>query len=776
MTFNIINIKSRDRTHNQHHTLNEVDCTFSVQTIQWYASTLGVTAGAVLFATMGLASAILVLLVTTFASYFYLSKIRLIHEHNTLYNKISEQLAVASLLIFMASIVFFNILIALLIFLYCAQWALIFQTYDYRRFYIGMAVSFAGICVGAAESKTGTYLLFFIIYATTACITLGYAYLDQQQSTNDLSWSKSDRLRISGILFMTTAVIYLLIPRFPAGSLMARPASQHFYENRVWEAEAQKNETQNVQDQLDELIKEKHQQTKNKEDLNSRGNSRHWRKSGFSYRGFEQSFDINNPDDKGDRFSNRIIARVRADSPNYLRAQIFDLFDGIRWHSSSDKLAKLLPNKRNFKLSSTHQQNFSNISRYEVIIEEQLGDYIPAAAVPITLEFPSSSIGIDLFGQLRSPDPLKPGTSYAVESEYSVQDGRLFAELDYQALDSYTQLPEKLDQRIINLTNSITQNAYNELETALALEKYLRNQYQYDLDSVFNSQNKTPLATFLFEKKSGHCEYFASALAIMLRTQNIPSRLVTGFSATNRNPLTGYYDVYALDGHAWVEAYVDKRGWVILEPTAYYNGPLPKDEKLSAKQINQYVERLLRQEKALNQGEFSFSTLTYSIWKSFYLVITIILSYMKLFLLTAWPYIGCTALLFAISWFIWYHYQLYWLAYCIKRKVEKYTPKGPKEDIEFYLRAIMDLLRLVGIPHHPGDTIEQYLTRIQKLQTQYDINALAFDFNCIHYNSGDDKNANKLAEKFESLYQEVINYLISNKTFYSTLKNNQAEP
>ena len=72
---------------------------------------------------------------------------------------------------------------------------------------------------------------------------------------------------------------------------------------------------------------------------------------------------------------------------------------------------------------------------------------------------------------------------------------------------------------------------------------------------------------FLFETKTGHCEYFASAMAIMLRLQGVPARLVTGFSATNKNPLTGYFEVRALDAHAWVEAYFPAHGWVTFEPT-----------------------------------------------------------------------------------------------------------------------------------------------------------------------------------------------------------------
>ena len=64
-----------------------------------------------------------------------------------------------------------------------------------------------------------------------------------------------------------------------------------------------------------------------------------------------------------------------------------------------------------------------------------------------------------------------------------------------------------------------------------------------------------PLANFLFERKQGHCEYFASSMAVMLRTLGIPSRVVNGFRTGEFNDLTSQYVVRASNAHSWVEAY-----------------------------------------------------------------------------------------------------------------------------------------------------------------------------------------------------------------------------
>ena len=78
---------------------------------------------------------------------------------------------------------------------------------------------------------------------------------------------------------------------------------------------------------------------------------------------------------------------------------------------------------------------------------------------------------------------------------------------------------------------------------------------------------RDPLANFLFVRKQGHCEYFASSMAVMLRTLGIPSRMVNGFRTGEFNDLTSQYVVRASNAHSWVEAYFPNYGWVAFDPT-----------------------------------------------------------------------------------------------------------------------------------------------------------------------------------------------------------------
>jgi transglutaminase-like putative cysteine protease len=134
-----------------------------------------------------------------------------------------------------------------------------------------------------------------------------------------------------------------------------------------------------------------------------------------------------------------------------------------------------------------------------------------------------------------------------------------------QVTGNYLHLP-LLDPRIPRLAAQIVGSASNNYDKASALEQYLKTHFAYTLE-LPRTAVKDPLANFLFERKQGHCEYFASTMAVMLRTLGIPSRVVNGFRSDEFNDLTGNYVVRAKDAHAWVEAFFPGYGWQSFDPT-----------------------------------------------------------------------------------------------------------------------------------------------------------------------------------------------------------------
>ncbi len=139
---------------------------------------------------------------------------------------------------------------------------------------------------------------------------------------------------------------------------------------------------------------------------------------------------------------------------------------------------------------------------------------------------------------------------------------------------AYLGLPA-VDPRIPRLAAQITGAAGNDFDKAATLENYLKTHFGYTLELPQTSV-KDPIANFLFERKQGHCEYFASAMAVMLRTLGIPSRVVNGFRSDEFNDLTGNYIVRAKDAHSWVEAYFPGYGWQTFDPTPAGNGGSPQ--------------------------------------------------------------------------------------------------------------------------------------------------------------------------------------------------------
>jgi len=132
--------------------------------------------------------------------------------------------------------------------------------------------------------------------------------------------------------------------------------------------------------------------------------------------------------------------------------------------------------------------------------------------------------------------------------------------------ERYLQLPPKLDARIPALARSMAGAAASDLEKARAVESSLRSDYGYSLQ-LPKREVADPLAYFLFTRREGHCEYFASAMAVMLRTMDIPSRVVTGFAPGEYNPMTDLWVVRASDAHSWVEAWTPGNGWSTFDPT-----------------------------------------------------------------------------------------------------------------------------------------------------------------------------------------------------------------
>jgi len=134
--------------------------------------------------------------------------------------------------------------------------------------------------------------------------------------------------------------------------------------------------------------------------------------------------------------------------------------------------------------------------------------------------------------------------------------------------DRYRELPAQLDPRIATMTRAVVQKfgARNGYDAARVIESYLRDSYGYTLD--LKATGPDPLSDFLFNIRAGHCEYFATAMAVMLRTQGVATRVVNGFLPGEFNEAAGAFTVRQSDAHSWVEVYFPQsNSWVTFDPT-----------------------------------------------------------------------------------------------------------------------------------------------------------------------------------------------------------------
>jgi len=275
----------------------------------------------------------------------------------------------------------------------------------------------------------------------------------------------------------------------------------------------------------------------------------------------------------------RIVMRVETDKPVEIlpadlkwRGIALDHYDGRVWSNSRRTEQQIWRNQlyKSFIVPRTRRQKETQLR--QTFFVEPFTNIVFGAPDIISISVSGGrgvriiEDGNDSFTYL--PPRLQRAT-YFVFSDIVTRGQRLAAaqgaSVTPKELDAYLQLPE-IDPRIRGLAEQITHNKPTALNRALAIERFLNENYRYSLDNEPGSA-VDPLADFLFEHKAGHCEYFAAAQAVMLRAVGIPCRVVNGFRRGEFNGWSGHFVVRQSDAHSWVEAYFEGGGWVDFDPT-----------------------------------------------------------------------------------------------------------------------------------------------------------------------------------------------------------------
>jgi transglutaminase-like putative cysteine protease len=249
---------------------------------------------------------------------------------------------------------------------------------------------------------------------------------------------------------------------------------------------------------------------------------------------------------------------VETDTPTYMRTGGFNEYTGSGWRQTGES--------RSYDPPIETRGQTGNDVRYEVTLK-RAGLALPTPWRPRAVS--ESDVRVTAADAIRSTRPLPEGTTYSGRSTRPIDDPALLraAGTDYPAAiaERYTQVPDETAAALGPRTANITAGATTQYDRAVAIEDWLESNKAYSLN-VSQPPDGDVATQFVTEMEAGYCEYFATSMVAMLRTQDIPARYVVGYS--NGEPVgDGRYEVRGMNAHAWVEVYFPKYGWVTFDPT-----------------------------------------------------------------------------------------------------------------------------------------------------------------------------------------------------------------
>jgi transglutaminase-like putative cysteine protease len=260
------------------------------------------------------------------------------------------------------------------------------------------------------------------------------------------------------------------------------------------------------------------------------------------------------------RLSPSIRFTVESEEASYWQTASYDRYTGDGWVRTGDAGA--------YRGELAGPPGETRTLQQRVTAEDTIS-VLPAAWKPVEItDSVASEATVTPQGNIRPGRSLQPGESYGVTSRVpnATADDLRRAGTDYpdRVTDAYLQLPGSTSDRVRDLSAEVAGDAETPYDKAVAIERYLESEKEYSLSVPAPSGDVAD--TFLFEREAGYCTYYATTMVVMLRSQGVPARFVTGYT-----PGEAVGDdervVRGLNSHAWVEVYFPDVGWVRFDPT-----------------------------------------------------------------------------------------------------------------------------------------------------------------------------------------------------------------
>ncbi|NJL16011.1 MAG: DUF3488 domain-containing transglutaminase family protein, partial [Nitrospira sp.] len=257
----------------------------------------------------------------------------------------------------------------------------------------------------------------------------------------------------------------------------------------------------------------------------------------------------------------------------YMRGVAFDQYDGKSWTNRLSYRRNLSEENPGTFIIRGHQaptpSRLGDTIQQNILLESLDTSVLFAAPFVEQVNGKFPAVQSDFMGSVYLPFPSSSRIEYAVVSR---SHPVLPADLGSEPRRTQNRSSNISCKFPINRSGSVRSQRTLHTLTPVPMKKrrpfktFLTRNYRYSLDAPLAGVDR-PLEEFLFLRKTGYCEHYATAMVIMLRMVGIPARLVTGFLATEWNEYGSYYVVRQQDAHAWVEVHLPRSGWVTMDPT-----------------------------------------------------------------------------------------------------------------------------------------------------------------------------------------------------------------
>jgi transglutaminase-like putative cysteine protease len=281
---------------------------------------------------------------------------------------------------------------------------------------------------------------------------------------------------------------------------------------------------------------------------------------------------------------NTVVMRVRAQRPSYWIGETFNTWDGVSWKVPTKNVPTPLFSGSPFVVPPTVD---TPVVASPVAGQSDLQTFYMAQSSPnlifhadnaVDVWFPARNIYVSGNDTIVSPIALGPGAIYTVRSQVNtatadelraVTGTPASTESSSQAreLKVDLQLPKPYG-RVKALAEKITAKKTTTDAKVQALISWIGAHTHYSTDIPPLAPGADTVDEFLFGNRTGFCEQISTAMAVMLRSIDIPAREAVGYVPGSYNPITDLYEVQNKDAHAWVQVWFAHYGWQSFDPTA----------------------------------------------------------------------------------------------------------------------------------------------------------------------------------------------------------------